>query len=516
MSSSNSLVRRLLLLTLATSLPACQPLPMQTPSRGVMIVPGELGSVTVAIRWPERQAWGVQGIPLAADEAIVTVEDAKGQSLVTRQFTRTPEADATPARLELPVGVDYRLSARMQGADGELMALGQSAPFAVRRNQATQVPVRLDPVIMTVAGTGVDSYAGEGVPALEAAIQNPSAVGADAEGNLYVAVRKNSASYGNAIRKVTPDGRITTVVGLPPESSETYVVGDGAPAGRTQLLAPSGLVVSPEGDLVITDEVYGSNPRINRILVIPARDGRRFGKEMRAGHSYTVYTSPQAIANVVLAPDQALYASVRNWIVRVEPDGAHATVAGIDGNTTGGAGEDGPATTSDLKIPDGLAVDALGNLLIADRSNYRVRMLCRSSGTYYGIPMQAGWIYTIAGLKASGAWQRTSALFPIVDGKKGLESSLNFPRGLVLDAHGYLYISDSSNNLIRRLSPDGTLVTVAGNGKPTKLGKETYPLGDGGSSLEATLCFPGGIAIGPRGSLYVADSSNNLVRRIRI
>ncbi|MNX54683.1 Serine/threonine-protein kinase PknD [compost metagenome] len=503
-------------LALGIGLSGCQHVPMQTLERKDARASVETGNLRVSIRWPERQERGLQAIPMAADEATLRVTNAQGTLLDTRRVSRTSQVGSTSASLDLPPGLDYRLSASMTGAEGEVMAIGQSAPFAITPNQATTVPLRLVPILMSVAGTGLDAFAGEGILATEAAIQNPSSVGTDAAGNLYVAVRKISGTYGNVIRKVSPDGRITTVVGLPPGSSEPYQEGDGVPARYTQLLSPSGVAVTPAGDLLISDERYGVTPKSYRILYVPAREGVRFGKEMRAGHGYVIYTSPYAIASVALGEDASVYAAVRNWVVRVDADGTPETVAGIEGQANGGTGEDGPATQSDLKIPDGLALDRHGNLIVSDRSNHRIRMLCRVPGTYYGVPMQAGWIYTIIGLKASSAWQRTSTLFPIVDGKRGLESSLNFPRGVVLDAIGNLYVADSSNNLIRRLSSDGTLVNVAGTGKPTRLGKEVEPLGDGGPSLEATFCFPGGLAIGPLGALYVADSSNNLVRRMRL
>jgi|GEM_PF-2387275 len=515
-SSSKPLSRLLTALALSMTLMGCQAPSLQPPMRSELQSPGEPGTLSVAIRWPERPPRVLQRIPLAAEEAVLTVTDARDAVRATRRISRAAGDGLTRASLELPAGVDYRVSLRMEGLDGEVMAIAQSAPFAIRTNRAVEVSLQLEPVIMSVAGTGMDSFSGEGIPATDATFQNPSAVATDAAGNLYVAIRKNSGSYGNVIRKVSPEGVVTTVVGLPPESSEAYQTGDGTPARYTQLLSPAGLAVSPEGDMVIADEIVGTSPRINRMLFIPARDGRRFGKEMQAGHAYEIYRSSFTIAGITLGEDESVYASVRNWVVQVDRDGKAVTVAGIEGQVTGDAGPDGPATESDLKIPDALLLDPLGNLFIADRSNHRIRMLCRTPGTYYGIPMQAGWIYSIVGVLESGSWQRTSTLFPLVTGKAGLESSLNSPRGLALDDRGYLYISDSTNNVIRRLAPDGTLITVAGTGKPTKLGKVIEPLGDGGSSLKATLCFPGGLTIGPNGGLYVADSSNNLVRRIRI
>ncbi len=504
------------LLALSVSLGACQVPPLDLVSREVAGPVLDRGSLRVAIHWPVREGRRLQAVPRGAEAAHLAVRDPQGAIRASLRIPREgPEAPVS-ASLDLPVGRDYRVAVHMTGIDGEVMALGESAPFDIAPNQATSVPLRLDPIVMTVAGTGIDNHVGEGIPATEAAIQNPSAVGADAAGNLFIAVRKTGSMDGNVIRKVSPSGQITTVVGLPPGSDDPYLKGDDIPARQTLLNSPSGLAVSEDGDLVIADKVYGSSPAIYRIVVVPARSGMRYGKVMRAGYAYSIYETPFAIASVALQANGAVYATVRNWVVRVDPLGSAATIAGITGDAKGGAGEDGPAIASKFLIPDGLALDRHGNLFIADRSNHRIRMLCQVPGTYYGIAMQTGWVYSVAGLKASEAWQRTSPLFPYVDGKPGLASSLFFPRGLAVDESGNLFIADSTNNLIRRLGPDGMLVTVAGNGKPTKFGAAQEALGDGGSSLDATFGYPGGLAIGPLGALYVADSTNNRVRRIRI
>lgn len=504
------------LLALGVGLTGCQTIPLQPFSRDVSVSARESGSLHVSIRWPQRDARQILLLPQGAEEASLTVLDAHGATVATLVVPRDAQANITSARMDLPVGQEYRLSVRMKGPEGLVMAAGESPLFAIAQNQATEVPVRLDPIIETVAGTGIANHVGEGIPATEAAIQNPSTVASDAAGNLFVTVRKSGSMDGNVIRKVAPNGLITTVVGLPPASAEPYLYGDAVPARNTQLHAPVGLSVSPEGDILIGDEVYGASPKEYRLLFIPARDGRRFGIDMQAGCSYKLYSSTASFSSVLLAPNDTVYASLRNWVIRLDANRDPVTVAGIEGQVDGTAGNDGPATESGLKTPDGLALDRLGNLFISDRTNHRIRMVCQTPGIYYGIPMQSGWIYTVAGLKKSDAWQRTSVTFPYVDGQHGLESSLNFPRGLVFDDRGNLYISDSTNNLIRRLSSDGKLLTVAGNGKATKLGKVIEPLGDGGSSLNATFGFPGGLAIGPLGALFIADSTNNLVRRLHI
>ena len=480
------------------------------------------GALTLTIRWPQRPERSVQVVPVAAEEAVLVVKDSADKELLTRSLSRELDGEIAQLQINLPVGHDYRLSAVMRGADGEPLAKGTSAPFSIAANQVTTVKIRLDSIIVSFAGTGVSSFEGEGVLATEATIQNPATVATDAAGNVYVPVRK-SALDGNVIRKISPDGIISTVVGLPPGSSDPHLSGNGIPARNTLMSSPLGLSVSPDGDMLVGHEVYNADakaPAVYRLLFIPARSGVRFGMDMQAGCSYELYSSSAKYESVLLGPDDTVYASQRNWVLRVNPDRSVDTVAGKPADTTGGAGLDGPATASALKTTDGLALDSHGNLFISDRNNHRVRMVCRKPGTYFGIPMQEGWIYTIAGLYAEGAWQRTAAKFPYEDGKPGLQSSLGFPRGLVFDDRGNLYISDSINALVRKLTPEGTLITVAGKGKATEWRDTTTntwfsePLGDGGSSLEASFYNPGGLAFGPRGELYIADTTNHRIRRI--
>ncbi len=378
------------LLALGMGLSGCQQPGLQTvlplfppaPQGEDHALPGQ-GAVSVSIRWPKRSERQVQLIPVGAEAAVLSVNDSAGNELLTLTLTRADGQDVSQAQLDLPVGYDYRVSALMRGPDGETMALGTSLPFSIVKNQVSTVALRLDSFIVTVVGTGNAGHEGEGVPGTQATIMNPSTVATDAAGNLYVAVRKGVSMDGHVIRRVSPDGIITTHVGLPPGSAEEYQLGDGAPARRTLLHSPTGLAVSPEGDFLIADEIYDpdtKNPTVYRLIFIPARDGERFGMAMQAGCSYTLKTSSTKFECVQFAPDGTPYASQRNWVVRVNVDRTLTTIAGKEGDTTGGAGDDGPATASALKTTDGLAFDSHGNLFIADRTNHRIRMLARSRG----------------------------------------------------------------------------------------------------------------------------------------
>ncbi|MNL29721.1 NHL repeat protein [compost metagenome] len=151
-------------------------------------------------------------------------------------------------------------------------------------------------------------------------------------------------------------------------------------------------------------------------------------------------------------------------------------------------------------------VDPSGNLLFTEQKTQRVRMLCRVPGTYFGIPMVSGSVYAIAGKGVV-----TTDSLTLGDGKDGLEATFNTPRGLALDPQGNLYISDTNNQRIRRLTPDRRISTIAGNGEKSAIA--ATDVGDGGAAKLATFWNPVGLAV--RGEmLYVTDNNNNRVRRI--
>ncbi len=169
--------------------------------------------------------------------------------------------------------------------------------------------------------------------------------------------------------------------------------------------------------------------------------------------------------------------------VRMVAHGTITTVAGT--GTLGFGGDGGPATSALLNCPTSIAVDAAGNLYIADWGNHRIRMV------------SDGIIRTIAGDGVEGDEG---------DGGPAVRARLRRPSSLALDAAGNLYIADASVPRIRMISK-GTIVTVAGSG--------VYGFGgDGGPAKAAKLSNPTGIAIGPGSSLYIADASNGRIRKV--
>ncbi|MBO9541405.1 hypothetical protein J7643_12520 [bacterium] len=494
------------LLTLL-ALTACRHLPI-TPHASRPLAPeGPPGQLLVTIRWPQASAYSAQAIPEAGTRAELSVTREGERPVATATLSRGEDGAIASASLALPPGEGYMLSAVLVNQQAQTVALGKSAPFAILRNRSAAVSLQLAPVIGTIAGTGTILYDATASTAFETALYVPSGMGLDAEGNLYVAVMSH-----HAIRKITPDGRIATVAGTGTATGAGTGPVDGLPARETTLHTPQGVTVSPGGDLVIADS--GNK----RLRFVPASDGRRFGKDVTAGNLYTLATTSFTPIAVTMGPDGSVYYSEGSSpnhpprVGRLDGEGRFSVVAGSEsGLINGDVLSD---TSTALKLPDGLVVDARGNLMISDRNDHRIRMVCREPGTYFGIPMQAERIYTIAGTGKPTA----DNVSPLGDGGQGLAASFKSPRGLSLDARGNLYITDSSNCRIRRLSPNGIISTVAGNALPdAKQKPATWPnakLGDGGSALEALLNFPAATLVGPGGSLYIADTLNYRIRRL--
>jgi sugar lactone lactonase YvrE len=205
---------------------------------------------------------------------------------------------------------------------------------------------------------------------------------------------------------------------------------------------------------------------------------------------------PATSAQLYYPRDVAFDASGNFYIAdgsnqRVRKVNSSGTITTVAGNGTAGySGDGGPATSASLRYPEGLVVDASGNLYIADSNNHRVRR----------VNLSTGYIYLVAG-NGSAAYGG--------DGGLATAASLNLPAGLALDAAGgNLYIADSSNQRIRRVNlSTGYIYLVAGNGSAV------YG-GDGGPATNASLNYPGGVGLDTSGNLFIADSRNHRIRKV--
>lgn len=369
---------------------------------------------------------------------------------------------ATSALLSDPRGLAV-------GPDGSLY-IADSWTHTVRR-------VSPAGIITTVAGVGVSGFSGDGGPAILARLNGPFGVSLGIDGSLYIADSNN-----HRIRKVVaPLGIVVTVAG----NGTAGFAGDGGPAVLARLNFPLGVEVAGADALYIADS---SNHRIRKVfadLVISTVAGTGIAGFAGDGGP-AVAARLDRPAGITLDRGGSLHWT--EWgnarVRRMSPSGVVETVAG--NGTTGFAGDGGPATSASLSRPFGLAISA-GTLYIADTLNRRVRAVSPS-----------GVIGTAAGNgEASFAG----------DGGRAASATLSSPQGVAVDGTGAVFIADTSNNRIRRVSPSGIITTVAGDGN----GDFT---GDGGPAASARLHSPAGMAFDAAGSLYFADLQNNRVRKI--
>ncbi len=267
------------------------------------------------------------------------------------------------------------------------------------------------------------------------------------------------AGYAKASKgsKATPI--VTTIAG----TGTAGYTGDSAKATAAELNGPCGLAVDQSGNILFSDT------NNNVIRAVAGSTGDYYGQSMTSGDVYTI----------------------------------------VGDGTTGFLGDGGTPTQAQMSTPDGLSVDTGGDIVVSDTANEVVRFIPAASGTYFGITMVAGDIYTVAGNTEYGfqgnGGQATSA-----------ELGLDVVTGVAVDAAGNLVVTDGDNNVIwvvanrtgefyGQAMTVGDIYIVAGNGNADYTG-------DGGPATTAALDEPEGLAIDSAGNLVFADDSNDVIR----
>jgi sugar lactone lactonase YvrE len=306
--------------------------------------------------------------------------------------------------------------------------------FITDRSNLRVRRVDTNQIITTVAGNGLEGFAGDGGPATEAKLHEPGGLAANAAGHLFL------ADFGNyCVRKVIPDGLITTVAG---RGSDTPY--DGIVATNAQLDNPSSATLYAAGNLVFSD--YNTIRRLSTNGLLTRI----------AGTGYTGYSGDGGAATLAMlySPSGVAVDTVGNVFIadtgnqrirRVDTNSVITTVAGK--GTYGYSGDGGAATNAQFYNPGGLAVNAAGGLFIADSANHRIRKMDAR-----------GVITTVAGNGTNGY---------AGDGGSAIQAKISMPAGLALDASGNLFIADYGNHRIRQVSPFASLPTLTLNNVTT-------------------------------------------------
>jgi uncharacterized protein (TIGR03437 family) len=327
------------------------------------------------------------------------------------------------------------------------------------------------------AGDGTYGLPGDGLPATMAWLGAPIGVAVDGSGNLYIA---DEAQF--RVRKVDSQGTVSTVAG---DGSQQFG-GDGGLATAASLIDPVAVAADGQGGFLISDYLGNRVRGVSSdglITTVTGNGQEGFDEDNMLAQAAQV-NRPRGVA-LDRYGDIYIADSGNHRIRRIFPSGMMGTVAGS--GVRGYSGDGGPAALAQLDSPAGVAADSEDNLYIADYANHAIRKVSPD-----------GTITSVAGTGTRG--------FSGDNGPAKL-ADLNFPTAVAVDEAGNLYIADSSNHRIRKVTSDGVIRTIAGDGTPGFSG-------DGGPATQARLRFPTGVAVDRGGNVYVADLDNKRVRKL--
>ena len=402
--------------------------------------------------------------------------------------------------------------------------------------------------IYTVAGSasGASGSSGDGGAATSALLSGPAGVALDPAGDLYIADTNNNRAQFVAATTCssscpwglssTTAGHIYTIAGSAAGGSGES--GQRGPATSALLEAPAEVALDPSGNLLVADTY---NYEVQLVAASTCSSGCSWGPFVTtAAHVYTVAGSVLAtgghsgdaapatsallgeVGDVVADRFGNLYiADTSNNRVQEVAATTHTqwgiamtagdiyTVAGSASGTAGSSGDGGPATSALLSSPTGVALDAAGDLYIADQANNRAQEVAATTHTQWGIAMTAGDVYTVAGTGTAGYSG---------DGGAATSARIDLPTGVALDPGGDLYIADQDNNRVQEVAATthtqwgrsmtaADIYTVAGSATGS-----TGHSGDGGAATSALLEEPNAVALDSSGDLYIADTDNNRVQ----
>jgi sugar lactone lactonase YvrE len=392
-----------------------------------------------------------------------------GRTAQTTAGTGTPgytgeSGAATAATLANPSAVAYDGSGNLFIADAN--------------NHVIRELVQTSGKLITVAGTGVAGFGGDGGPATSALLDTPSGIAIDASGNIFFA-----DSHNHRIRAIS-GGTIKTIAG----TGSAGFSGDNGQGAAAQLALPSAIALDTSGNLFVADT---NNNRIRKIAGGTITTVAGNGDEFFAGDGGpAISASLDLPAGVAVDSSGNLYIADRhNQRVRVvAANGVISTVAGsADGSIAGGfSGDGGDATAAALSKPTGIAVDRAGNLYIADTNNHRIRQVA------------SGAIATVAGTGDEGFGG---------DGSDAAGALLDSPKGLAIDGAGDVSLADSHNQRVR-LATLPTLTFPSTTVGTTTAGQSVTLANTGSASLVVTsVSFTGPFTVVSGGTCPAAPVS---------
>ena len=328
-------------------------------------------------------------------------------------------------------------------------------------------------IVSTLAGNAGTRGMADGVGSA-GLLNGPEGLAIDSAGVLHVA-----DTFNNAIRKVAPDGTVVTLAGFGLAGSKGSADGVGTAARFNE---PTSLAVDALGNLYVTDAF---NFTIRKI----APDGTvstRAGTAGVTGGADGVGAAASFFLPYGMTVDSSgnlFVADIYNAVIRkVAPDGTVTTFAGTAGSQGSADGTGGAASFS---LPSSVATDSAGNVYVADRGNSLIRKITAG-----------GTVTTLAGLASAAGF---------VDGT-GTAARFNGPAAVATDSAGNVFVADTGNNVIRKVTPAGTVTTLAGS----RLNAGAKD----GTGINAWFSSPSGLTVDSGGNVFVTDTGNNLIRRV--
>jgi hypothetical protein len=346
-----------------------------------------------------------------------------------------------------------------------------------------------DGTTTTLAGNGTAGFLdGTGGPNGTTQLHSPRGVAVDAAGNVYVADLQNYR-----IRKVAPDGTTTTLTG---KGVPGFFDGSGGAGGTTQLVAPWGLAVDGGGNLYVGDGARVRKVAPDGSTSTLAGNGTVGFSDGTGGAAGTTQFRLAAGVAVDVAGNVYVADYLDHRVRKIASDGVTSTLAG-NGAVGFFDGTGGAAGTTQLRYPAGVAVDGAGSVYVAEAglsfgpgSDYaRIRKLAADGSTT-----------TLSGNGTPG----------YLDGTGGAAGTSRFDdaRGIAVDSGGGVYVADAGNGRVRKLASDGSAATLSG------MGPVDYQDGSGGAGGTARFDAPGAITVDSAGNVYVADGAEHRIRKI--